>query len=266
MKRRSSVNAHLSCGAVSFCAVGGLVLAAALVSVPALAQPTVEGTPQTVRIEGRGATLDEIMTALGRSFNLHFTSSAELNQTVTGTYEGSLKRVVARLLSGHNFILSTHNGRVDVAVFDAGGASRAVASSKAPAHHPVVARAAKPATPKTAASTAARSRPKVMAKEAPAARTPAPAKQPVTDPAAPLIRLADGSGTVAPPMAVQSGGQGPELRPSKIEPPTLTHSSAADVPMAKPTSGGADFPHAAKPAGNEAPEAKSTDGKPPSGK
>ncbi len=264
MKRRSSINAHLSRGAVSFCAVGGLMLATALVSAPACAQPTVEGTAQTVRVEGHGATLDEIMTALGRSFNLHFTSSGELNQTVTGTYEGSLKRVVARLLSGHNFILSTHNGRVDVAVFDAGGASQAVASSKARARHPGVAQAGRPVTPKTAASTAAQSRPKVMAKEAPA--VPTPAKQPATGTAAPLIRLADGSGTVPAPMPVQGGGQGPELRPSKIEPPKLTHASAADVPMAKPAAGGTDFPHATKPAGNDAPEAKSTGNKPPSGK
>jgi len=83
----------------------------------ARAEARISGEPDAVLIEARDAPVDEVMVALSTTFGLQYRSPASLSRRVTGTYEGSLQRVVARLLDGYDFVMRTDSGSVEVWVY-----------------------------------------------------------------------------------------------------------------------------------------------------
>ena len=95
----------------------GVALAAA--PTAALADAQVRGSPEAVTIEARNTSVEEILKALGGTFDVHYRSSANLQMPVTGNYEGSLHRVMKRILEGYSYFVKTGDGRVDVTVLDA---------------------------------------------------------------------------------------------------------------------------------------------------
>jgi hypothetical protein len=84
--------------------------------VPVLAETQVSGTPKAVRIEARDAPLEEILAALNRAFGVHYQLSVNLDKRLTGTYEGFLPQVLARILNGYRFGLYKDNGAMAVIV------------------------------------------------------------------------------------------------------------------------------------------------------
>jgi hypothetical protein len=82
------------------------------------AETNVTGRSDAIRLELHDAPIEEVFAALSASFGLRYRSSAALNHRLTGIYEGSLRRVVARVLEGYNFIVKTSAGSVEVVVFD----------------------------------------------------------------------------------------------------------------------------------------------------
>ena len=91
-----------------------------------------------MQVEARNAPVEEVMAALGTSFGLRYRSSVSTGRRITGTYEGSLQRVVTRLLDGYNFVMKTSPGGVEVMVYgvvkpgDAPNAAQAVTPAKTP--------------------------------------------------------------------------------------------------------------------------------------
>src|ERR1039458_7739685 len=84
-----------------------LGVAAALAPGSALAELQVGGSPQAVSIDAQNTSIKEILDALGKTFGVHFQSSANLEKQLTGTYEGSLPRVLMRVLEGYKDRKST---------------------------------------------------------------------------------------------------------------------------------------------------------------
>jgi hypothetical protein len=104
---------------------------AALVHVHcAHADASVSGEPDAVRVEVNNAPIDEVMLALGVSFGLQYHSPAALSRRVSGMYEGSLQRVVARLLDGYDFVIRTGPKGVEVRVYGAVKTGEAVLAPK----------------------------------------------------------------------------------------------------------------------------------------
>jgi hypothetical protein len=136
-------------GSARFRLFAALTLGSVLVAAPklAFAETQVQGSPDAVRIEAQDSPIENVLTALGGAFDLRYRSSTNLDKKVTGTYQGPLRRVVARVLEGYNFVLSTKNGRVEVTVLGAQN-STSVAAAKIP--NPATAKAA--ASPPPAAS------------------------------------------------------------------------------------------------------------------
>jgi hypothetical protein len=99
-------------------ATGTLILASLIAAVPAsvLAEAKVEGNPDAVRVEARDATVDEVLSAIGTAFNLHYRASTALDLPITGIYEGSLQRVISRVLEGYDFIVKSSPGNIEVVV------------------------------------------------------------------------------------------------------------------------------------------------------
>jgi hypothetical protein len=95
----------------------GVALAAA--PAAALADAQVRGSPEAVTIEARNTSVEEILKALSGTFDVHYRSSANLQMQVTGNYEGSLHRVMKRILDGYSYFVKSGDGRIDITVLDA---------------------------------------------------------------------------------------------------------------------------------------------------
>ena len=107
-----------------------ILLAASLHVRSVRAEVSVSGEADAVQIEVRDAPIDEVMAALGASFGLQYQSPAALSRRVTGTYEGSLQRVIARLLDGYDFVIRTDPEGVEVRVYGGVKAGEAVLAPK----------------------------------------------------------------------------------------------------------------------------------------
>jgi hypothetical protein len=110
--------------------VTAILLAAFFHAHSARADIRISGEPDAVRIEAHDAPVDEVMVALRESFGLHYHSPASLSRRVTGTYEGSLQRVLARLLDGYDFVMKTDSEGVEVWVYGAVKSGAAVLAPK----------------------------------------------------------------------------------------------------------------------------------------
>jgi hypothetical protein len=91
----------------------------------------IDGDATALQIDVRQATLAEVMTALGR-FNLRYQSPIELNDVVSGTYAGSLGRVLSRMLAAYNYAVKKDGGNIDVIVVGRRGEQAFVAPQVIP--------------------------------------------------------------------------------------------------------------------------------------
>jgi hypothetical protein len=90
-------------------------LLAALFSACVRAEIRVQGNAGDVRLEAHDATVAEILAALGERFGLHYRGTTG-SEGLTATFEGPLRRVIARVLSGYNYIIASRGEGLDVIV------------------------------------------------------------------------------------------------------------------------------------------------------
>jgi hypothetical protein len=112
------------------------IWAAVLMAAPALAETQVRGSLEAVTVEAKNSSVEEILAALGRAFNIRHQSSARLDKQRSGTYAGSLSQVVSRVLEGYNFVLKTENGHTVVTVLGASSAAQAAPTAPGAASTP----------------------------------------------------------------------------------------------------------------------------------
>jgi hypothetical protein len=173
----------------------GAALAIAPTSV--LAEAQVRGSPAAVTVEAQNTSVEDILAALNTAFGMRYRSSANLDKRLNGTYEGSLRRVVARVLEGYNFFVRTDEGNIEVTVIGT-GTTRVVAG--APSGFKVVERPAE-------AAPAVQPSPEVKV-----AQRPAPSASPAAP--SPEIKPAEGQTRPAPSLAPATGpAPGPVLDP-----------------------------------------------------
>jgi hypothetical protein len=86
---------------------GALLTAAVLgIAAPAAAEVRVtEGEGDRLVVEAHDATIQEILDALATSRPIRFQPSEALSRHVTGTYAGTVPRVLSRLLEGYNHVI-----------------------------------------------------------------------------------------------------------------------------------------------------------------
>jgi hypothetical protein len=248
-----SIAPHLRQGLAFLGARVAIVLgvAAALAPTSALAELQVGGSPQAVSIDAQNTSIKEILDALGKTFGVHFQSSANLDKQLTGTYEGSLPRVLMRILEGYNVILKTSQDRIEVTVL---GTQNAPATAGVSPASTVVT-----AAPNAPASTVAASKPSNVAEQSapatPAAQPSLAGKE--TEPpmptasssaSSPLIMLAEGP--MPPVPSTPSPGSAPNAfpqgQPSTVAPPTPAVGSAPSAfPVGRPTANLPDAPGSA---------------------
>ena len=82
----------------------------------ACAQVLVEGPPEAVHIDARDAPLQEVLDALRTKFNFRYRTSDVLDTWMTGTFDGPLPRVTARILAGYDFAMKIAPQDIDVLI------------------------------------------------------------------------------------------------------------------------------------------------------
>jgi hypothetical protein len=101
---------------------------------PVSAEIRVSGTADSVLVETREAPVDEVLAALGASFGLRYRATGALDRVVTGTYAGTLQRVVSRLLDGYDYAVQSSANGIGVVVFGLANAGKnPAATAGAPA-------------------------------------------------------------------------------------------------------------------------------------
>ena len=118
-------------------AIVGL-LVTALHSNAVRAEVRVQGPLEDVRLEASNATTAEILAALSERFELRV-QGATANHRITGTYEGPLRHVLARILVGYDYVIKPNGANIDLIVLSTRASHEAM---PAPAPPPIVQRRA----------------------------------------------------------------------------------------------------------------------------
>jgi hypothetical protein len=80
-------------------------------------QVSVDGDRAIVRLEASNAPLSEVLSTLESTFSIRHRTSVPLDRSISGTYRGSLRRVLSRLLDGFNYyIADTADGGIEITV------------------------------------------------------------------------------------------------------------------------------------------------------
>jgi hypothetical protein len=82
----------------------------------AWAETKVQGTAEALRIETSDSPIQEVLASLRDAFQLEYRTSVQLEQSITGTYQGSLQRVLTRVLDGYDFILKNSSEKTELVV------------------------------------------------------------------------------------------------------------------------------------------------------
>ena len=95
-----------------------------------------QGPVENIRLEASDATAAEILAALSERFELRFHGTTPSHR-ITATFEGPLRRILARVLVGYDYVIQPRGASIDVIVLSTGAPRQA---RPAPAPPPVVRR------------------------------------------------------------------------------------------------------------------------------
>ena len=207
-----------------------MILGLALAPVAALGAAQVSGTQEAVSVDAQNSSIKEILATLRQKFNVHVQSTANLEKQITGTYEGSLRQVLARLLEGYNFVLRTREGQMVVTVFGSGAPS----GETAPAT--MASNTAVPSQPPAQGAQAPQAQPAAAVVPSSAAGSVNAAQAPSPSGPTPTFMVAEGPGPVPQPSG--SNNEGPVIGPATSTMPSPTPAPAGSgVTLPMPTAG-----------------------------
>ena len=128
MSERRHPRTCLPWGGAIAIATFALSLVASL--APATAASEVQGDSTDMRLLVENASTEEALQALAGSFGLVYSLPANSGRTLTGTYSGTLRQVLARILDRTDYILKISDGTVEVVVLGPSGGSSVVSASQ----------------------------------------------------------------------------------------------------------------------------------------
>ena len=113
--------------------LAALVFGSTVAAFPAHAEIILEGPANALQIEMHDTSVQEVLLVLGANYGLRFSSATPLDRSVSGSFNGPLPRLVARLLDRYNYVVKSANGTLEVVVLGAHDGSPAVRSVGFPA-------------------------------------------------------------------------------------------------------------------------------------
>jgi hypothetical protein len=100
--------------------------------VSARAGVRLEGSPEALRIEAVDAKLVDVLNELKAKFNLRYRANDALEGRITGSFRGSLQRVVARLLEGYDYVIAISPDGLDALILTQNATANVVVAKLPP--------------------------------------------------------------------------------------------------------------------------------------
>ena len=97
----------------------------------------VRGDMAAVRLDARRTTIADALSALNAAFNMSYRSSIALDDEINGTYAGSLRRVISRVLDGYNYVIKQDDAKLDVIILGRRGERAAPVAMPLDPFHPL---------------------------------------------------------------------------------------------------------------------------------
>jgi hypothetical protein len=82
----------------------------------------VQGDALGLQVEAHESQVGEVLAALSKTLQVRVRTSIALDKVINGTYSGSLKEVVSRVLDGYSYVIKPLNMSVEVVVIGVRGA------------------------------------------------------------------------------------------------------------------------------------------------
>ena len=108
-----------------------IILAWCLSCGNSAAEVRLSGTPDRFVLKTNDATMPEILAALHSAFDLEAKLNGTTARKFTGTYSGSVRQVLSRLLVGEDYVVRSAADGMSIILLGAGAADRIVARSAA---------------------------------------------------------------------------------------------------------------------------------------
>jgi hypothetical protein len=117
---------------VACCTLAGLLTP--LGSLPARADVEVQGTSASVQVIAHNAKVSEVLRALTETLeSFHCKETTNLDDVISGSYKGSVNDVLARILRGYDYIITTQGIAIDILVVGKSASAPAVVPAPASA-------------------------------------------------------------------------------------------------------------------------------------
>lgn len=96
-----------------------------------------QGSAESLQLEARDSTIAAVLAAMGRAFAVRYRSSILLDDAISGTYVGSLGRVIGRVLARYDYTIKHQDYAVEVSILGKHGeqALPAAPEAVAPVRH-----------------------------------------------------------------------------------------------------------------------------------
>lgn len=105
------------CSTINNCLAAAVcVFALIMPSVSTNAEVRVRGDAGSIQIDAAHAKIGDILSELARGFGVRYRSAINVDTVVDGTYTGSLRQVLSRLLDGYTYVITNQNSRVELVV------------------------------------------------------------------------------------------------------------------------------------------------------
>jgi hypothetical protein len=92
------------------------------------------GAASAIRLDVRQTGMKSVLAALAATYGFSYRSSAALDQVVDGTYAGSLRLVLARLLKRYDYIIKEANSALELVILEDSGRRAMAAPNVAQIH------------------------------------------------------------------------------------------------------------------------------------
>jgi hypothetical protein len=114
-------------------------LAVPLGAPPARAAVDVQGTRASVRVVASNAKVSEVLRALTETLgSFRCEETAGLDDTISGSYSGPVEDVLARILRGYDYVITTQGGGIAILVVGKSAGAPAIVPAPAAAAATVV--------------------------------------------------------------------------------------------------------------------------------
>ena len=105
--------------------------------MPGAGAVRVRGDAAAVHLDASHTTIADALSALNTSFDMSYSSWIVLDEEINGTYTGSLRRVITRVLDGYNYVIKQDNAKLDIIVLGKRGERAISVAAPADPFHPL---------------------------------------------------------------------------------------------------------------------------------